>query len=258
MGDLDEKLDAIPVVKPRILVLDIETFPAEAQIWQARDQYVSIDQITTPGGVLCWSAKWFHKPVEFRSIWDDGYDVMLDRIWTLMDEADVIVGWNSASFDVKILHAGFEMAGLGRPRPHRDVDLLKVVRKNFRWESAKLDYVARMLNIGRKVRHHGFEFWSECVAGDPKAQRLMRRYNIHDTKLTEKVLERLWPWITTLPHQGLYGGPRAGCPRCGSMDVEQRGYSTKVAGRYARWFCRACKGYYEGSHRVESVHHKAI
>lgn len=254
MGALDE----LAANGPRILVIDIETFPAEAVVYQAREQYITIDQITKPGGVLCWSAKWLGKPVEFRSLWDDG-PVMLERAWTLFDEADVIVGWNSKPFDVKVLQGAFEVAELGRARPHKDVDLLPVVRKNFRWESAKLDYVARMLGIGAKVKHYGlFELTRECLAGDVKAQRLMRRYNIGDTKLTELLLLRLWPYITTLPHQGLFGGNRAGCPKCGSMQVEQREYAVKVAGRYTRWFCLDCKSYFEGSHRVESVHHKAI
>lgn len=256
MGALDDLIKQ-KVAGPRILILDIETYPAEAYVWQARDQYVSINQIKKPGGVLCWAAKWLGKPVEFRSTWDDG-PAMLERAHCLLDEADVVVGWHSKPFDVKVLQAAFEVAGLGRPRPHRDVDLLPVVRKNFRWESAKLDYVARMLGVGSKVKHNGFELWPACMAGDPQAQRLMRRYNIGDVNLTEKVFHRLLPWIAPFPHQGLYGGPRAGCPRCGSMQVEQREYSVKLAGKYARWFCLRCKGYFDGSHRVESVHHKSI
>jgi DNA polymerase elongation subunit (family B) len=257
VGALDD-LIAGKVAGPRILILDIETFPAEGWLWQARDQYVSIEQIKTPGGVLCWAAKWLGNPVEFSSMWDDGYVPMLERVWALLDEADIVVGWNTSRFDVQVLQGAFEVNQLGRPRPHRDVDLYKTCRKSFRWESAKLDYVARMLGVGSKVKHHGFELWPECMAGDVKARRLMKRYNIGDVKLTEQILWRLWKWVTPFPHQGLYGGPRAGCPRCGSMQVEQREYAVKLMGRYARWFCLKCESYFEGSHRVESVHHRAV
>jgi hypothetical protein len=42
------------------------------------------------------------------------------------------------------------------------------------------------------------------------------------------------------------------------MNVVQEGYVTKVTGRYIQWRCLDCLGLFEGSHRVEAVHHKAI
>jgi DNA polymerase elongation subunit (family B) len=253
------ELAVAKVSKRRILVFDIETFPAEAWVWQARDQYVSIDQIKSAGGVLCFAASWVgENKTMFYSMWDDGYVPMLEAAFKLLDEADVVVGWNIDRFDVQVLQGAFEVHDMGRPRPSKSVDLFKTCRKNFRWESAKLDYVARMLGIGCKVKHHGFALWPECMAGDAAARRLMTRYCKGDVVLTKKVLWRLWKWVTTLPHQGLYGGNRAGCPRCGSMDVEQDNYTVKMMGRYTLWMCRACQGYFEGSHRVESVHHKAV
>ena len=49
-------------------------------------------------------------------------------IHQLMDEADVMVGWNSAAFDRKHLNREFLQAGMTPPSPSREVDLMKVVK----------------------------------------------------------------------------------------------------------------------------------
>jgi hypothetical protein len=155
------------------------------------------------------------------------------------------------------LHREFIVAGLGPPSGHVDIDLLTVARKRFKFASNKLDYVAGRLGVGSKVKHAGFELWLGCMAGDEAAWRKMRAYNIQDVRLTEKLYDRLLPWITTHPHRGLFGGPRAGCPRCESLDNQQRGYRVTATGRYIKYRCNGCKGYFTGTHRVEAVHHRA-
>jgi DNA polymerase elongation subunit (family B) len=242
---------------PRILTLDIETSPNVVYTWGLFKQTVGINQVIETGRVLCFAAKWFgDKRIEFRSDFHDGHDEMVRAVHALLDEADIVVGWNSRAFDVKHIQREMLLAGLPPVSPHRDVDLLLVARKRFKFTSNKLDHVAAQLGVGSKVKHHGFEMWAECLAGDPKAWALMKRYNIGDVALTEAVYERLLPWIDNHPHQGLYGGPRAGCPRCGSMLIEQDGYVPLQTGRYALWRCQACTGTFRGTHRVEAVHHR--
>jgi hypothetical protein len=101
--------------------------------------------------------------------------------------------------------------------------------------------------------------WFGWDQGDAKCLRDMRRYNIQDIRSTRALLDDSLHWIK-FPHAGLFGGKRAACPRptCQSMNVIQEGFVVKVTGKYAQWRCLDCTGLFEGTHRVEAVHHRAI
>jgi hypothetical protein len=259
VSELAGQLEELVGAGPRVLVIDIETAPAVAYVWGMFRQNVGLPQLQAPGRVICFAAKWHgERKVLFYSEHHDGHAEMVDAAYQLLAEADIVVGWNSKAFDTKHLMREFILAGHPPLGGFREVDLLLTARKRFKFQSNKLDHVADQLGCGRKVKHTGFELWAECLAGDDKAWALMKRYNIGDVKLTERVLDVLRPWIPGFPHQGLYGGARAGCPRCGSLNVAQEKYTRKVTGRYTKWRCLDCTGLFEGSHRVEAVHHKAI
>jgi len=68
---------------------------------------------------------------------------MLDDLHALMDEADVVCGWNSTTFDHKHIKREFLEAGMLPPSPTKDLDLMRVVKSQFRFPSNKLDYVAQ-------------------------------------------------------------------------------------------------------------------
>jgi uncharacterized protein YprB with RNaseH-like and TPR domain len=227
-------------------------------VWGLWNQNVGLSQIAEVGTVISFAAKWHgEKKVEFRSDHHDGHDIMVSRAHELYDEADAVITFNGRSFDNKHLRREWLLAGLPPTSSHVDVDLLLVARKQFKFASNKLDHVAAQLGIGSKVKHAGFDLWLGCMRGDDKAWATMRRYNIHDVRLTEALYDRLLPWISSHPHRGLFGGPRAGCPRCSSMEVMVRGYAVTATGRYPRYQCKGCGGYFRGTHRVEAVHHRA-
>jgi DNA polymerase elongation subunit (family B) len=264
MAALDELIEGAQN-GPRVLVLDIETSYHTVRTFKTRKAYISPDQIIEPSRVLCWAAMWIGSPkVRFVSEYHDSHEAVVREAHEVLSEADVVVGWNSANFDVKHLRREFILAGLPPPVPWRDVDLWRATSNRFRFASHKLDHVAQELGVGRKVKHTGFDLWVDCVDPDVdddtrrKAWTLMKRYNIGDVKITAALFHKLRPWIPGFPHQGLYGGPRAGCPRCGSMQVEQEGYVRKRTGRYTLWRCLDCLGLHEGSHRVEAVHHTTV
>lgn len=243
----------------KVLTLDIETAPNLAHVWGLFKQNIAITQLAEVSTVICWAAKWHsRKGVEFRSDHHDGHDAMIARAHELLDEADVVVGWNSKAFDIKHLQREFLLADLPPASPHHDVDLLTVARSRFKFASNKLDHVAQQLGVGAKVQHTGFELWLDCMRGDDKAWALMKRYNVQDVRLTEQLYDRLLPWIARHPHQGLYGGPKAGCPRCGSMHAIIRGHRTTAVGSYTRYQCQVCRGYFAGTHRTDAVHSTAV
>ena len=180
----------------KTLYLDIETTPMQVYTWGLWDQNISIDQIIKSTEMLCFGARWGGtKKVIFKSVHHDGKKAMLEELHKLMDEADVLVGWNSAAFDHKHINREFLENGIQPPSPVKDLDLMSVVKANFQFPSNKLDYVAQKLGVGAKVKHSGFKLWLDCMAGKKKAWAEMKKYQIQDVNLLIDLYDLLLPWF---------------------------------------------------------------
>lgn len=224
----------------RLLVIDIETFPHTVHTWGLHDQNIAINQIVEPGGIACFAAKWVgEKGVTFASVHEGTERQMLRKAHELLSEADAVIGWNSASFDVKWLQGQMVKHGLPPPTPFKQIDLLRTARGKFRLASNKLDYVAQLLGVGKKESTGGFDLWKACMEGCPKAWARMKRYNIQDTRLTEEVYLKLRPWITNHPNIGVFEGDHC-CPVCAGTKIQSRGYYVTRSRRYAQAQCRTC------------------
>lgn len=227
----------------RLLTIDIETRPLEAYAWGLWDQNIGINQIKDPGGLLCVAAK-FHdeRRIHFHSEWEDGEKGMVKALHRLLDEADVVVGWNSDKFDLRWLASQFLKHGLSRPSPFTRVDLLKSVRRQVMLPSYKLDFVAQFLEVGKKIDTGGFELWRDVLNGCPKARAKMKRYNCHDTRLTEAVFDKLNArgWVLGLPNASIEDGICCPNPLCRSEKLQSRGYNISKTRRYRRYKCIEC------------------
>ena len=235
----------------RLLTVDIETRPIEARTWGLWGQNIGINQITDSGGLLCFAAK-FHgeRKIHFHSAWEDGEKGMARALHKLFDEADAIAGWNSDKFDIRWIQAQFLKHGVGKPSSFVKVDLMKSVKRQVYLPSYKLDFVAQWLGVGSKVRTGGFDLWSDVLAGCDKARAKMRRYNIGDTTLTEKVFDRLNErgWVLGLPNAAIEGGLCCSNPMCQSERLIRRGYAITKTRRYARFQCRDCGTWMQSVH----------
>lgn len=235
---------------PSIWCFDIETTPNLVYSWGLWQQNIGINQIVKPQDILCFAAhKIGRKQIEAHAAWDD-YDGMLNRLHAIMDDADYLIGYNHSSFDNKHVRAAFAKAGLEPPSPHRDIDLLRVVKKKFRFPSHKLDYVCGALGLDVKVSTGGMDLWTKCMAGDEKAQRKMLKYNRQDVKITTQLFHRLLPWIDGL-NIPLYSAGSdedtsegvAKCTRCAGTNINQRGWAYATTYRYKRFRCMDCGGW---------------
>ena len=182
----------------KILLLDIETTPMQVYAWGLWDQNISIDQIIKSSEMLCFGARWLgEKKVVFKSVHHDGKQAMLEELHKLMNEADLLVGWNSAAFDHKHINREFLENGMQPPAPVKDLDLMSITKANFLFPSNKLDYVAQKLGVGAKVKHSGFSLWIKCMEGDEKAWAEMKKYQIQDVNLLVDLYDKLLPWFVT-------------------------------------------------------------
>jgi hypothetical protein len=237
----------------RILTLDIETSPNVCHTWGLFNVNVGLSQLVESGRVLCVAAKWHdEKRVQFFAEWQEGgRHQFLSDVYHLLDEADVVVGWNSIKFDVPHLMGEFMRQGWTPPAPFLQIDLCAVARRNFRLTSNKLAYVASEILGDSKQDTGGHGLWTAVLAGDPKAQAKMRRYCMHDTRLTDQLFDRLRPWVKNLPNPYVHDDvARAkSCPDCGSESLEKRGTAYTAVSQYPRYRCRDCGRWSRGTRR---------
>lgn len=239
----------------KILLIDIETSPNLAHVWGLWNQNVGLNQLIEHTEMMSFAAKFLgDKRTRFYSTFHDGKEAMVQQAWDLLNEADVVMGWNSRSFDEKHLNREFLEAGLTPPSPYRSLDLMLAVKKKFRLPSNKLQYVSKLLGLQGKVQHSGHQLWIDCLAGSEKAWREMRKYNIQDVDLLEDIYFQLRPWIESHPAVALYDGTDGdSCPACGSTDLHRQGYAFTKLGRFPRFQCGGCGKWSRSGKRAGSV-----
>lgn len=243
----------------KILFLDIETTPNLAYVWGLFKQNIAINQIEESTEMLCFGARWYgEKKVIFKSVHHDGKEAMLQEVHRLLDEADVLVGWNSKAFDSKHLKRELLQAGMLPPSPYKEMDLMLAVKSQFKFPSNKLDYVAQTLGVGAKVQHSGFDLWKKCMAGDNKAWAEMKKYQIQDVNLLIDLYEILKPWIPGHPNRALHDGLDEACLVCGSKHLQRRGVARSVSGTYQRFQCQDCGKWQRGPIAINKTLTRAI
>lgn len=226
----------------KILLLDIETSPNTAHVWGLWQQNVSLNQLLESSYTMCYSAKWLgNKQVYFDSVQKSTSQDMLNGIHGLLEQADAVVHYNGTKFDMPTLNKEFLVHGMNPPPPSKQIDLLRVVKSQFRFPSNKLDYVAQRLKLGKNNEHEGHTLWIKCMAGDKKAWKTMENYNIQDVLLLEKLYKRLLPWIKQPINLSLMKD-RNGfvCPTCAKSNLISKGFNYTTTGAYQRYQCKSC------------------
>jgi DNA polymerase III epsilon subunit-like protein len=173
---------------------------------------------------------------------------MIKTIHSLLEEADAVVHYNGTKFDIPTLNKEFILLGLDPPSSYKEIDLLRVARARFKFQSNKLDYVAQALGIGGKVKHKGMDLWKGCMENDEACWKHMEKYNKQDVVLLEKVYKRMLPWIKNHPNYGLYmDTDRPVCRNCGKSRVIKKGTEYTTVGKYQRYKCQNCGTHLRGS-----------
>ena len=224
----------------KILCLDIETSLILAYTFGIRDQHITHKQIANDRGgrlIHCVGLKWLGKPARVYTEWEHGYEGMLKAVHDDLLEADAVVTYNGAKFDLPKLQGQFQLIGMTPPPPPTGIDLYLAARK-LGHICNKLDYLAPLLGLGGKVKHPGLEMWIDVFNGCPVAQKKMARYCAGDVRLTEDVYKALRPYIPNHPALAI---PKHGqCKACGSTRLISNGTRATTATIYQRVQCQAC------------------
>jgi hypothetical protein len=243
---------------PRVLFFDIETAPIEGFTWQMFD--ANVVAVKRPTYMLAWAAKWQgSKRVMARTLPEYAtyqksptHDAALvAELHGLLDEADIVIAHN-ADFDIKKANARFLANGLHPPAPYKTFCTLKTARKHFKFDSNKLDSLGGYLGVGRKVKHTGINLWLGCMDGDPASWATMKKYNIQDVVLLERVFEKMRGYATNWPDANMWTGAGC-CPVCQSSRIQNRGYNVSKAGRKQRFQCRDCGNWFSMGKAVKDA-----
>ena len=239
----------------KVLFIDIETAPILAYVWDIWQQNVGLNQIKKDWHLLAFAAKWmgtkniiYQDQSKVKNIEND--KALAKSIWTLLNDADMVITQNGVSFDIPKIRARMLYHKLPPPSPFRQIDTLKIAKRVFGFTSNKLEYTSSKFTDTPKDHHRlfpGFELWAECLKGNPKAWGEMKKYNIRDVVSLEKYYLRLQPWTDKHPNVGMYINMGVvACPKCGSLKVQQRGYAYTSVGMYQRYQCMDCSGWSKG------------
>jgi DNA-directed RNA polymerase subunit RPC12/RpoP/DNA polymerase elongation subunit (family B) len=235
----------------KILLLDIETAPNKAYVWGLFKQNISPNHVLDASFVLCWTAKWLGgQSVYFDSVKKTpDQKKMLGTIHGLLDEADAVIHYNGRKFDIPVLNKEFLLHKLQPPAPYKEIDLYQLFKRRFRFESNRLDNVARRLQLGAKHGHEGFQMWVDCLDGKAAAWKEMEKYNRQDVLLLEKLYKRVLPWLDKHPVHGAFEDGIM-CTNCGSKKFQQRGWQVTQQMKYKRYQCTSCGAWFRSNKSV--------
>jgi hypothetical protein len=192
------------VNKQKVLVLDVETSPLVAYVWETGEQNVTLKQIQQDWTILAWSAKWLDAPDSSIVYYDlrknpTGSDLsILKPLWSLLDEADVILTQNGKKFDSRKINARFMLNGLKPPKPYTHIDTYLIVKKVASFTSNSLAYLtSKFCKKHKKTSHSkygGWDLWIQCLDGNVDAWNEMKKYNIEDVLSTEELYKAIRAW----------------------------------------------------------------
>lgn len=235
---------------PRVLLLDIETKPIRAFVWQVWDVNVALNQIEEDWSILSYAAKWLNEP-ESKMFYEDvrkekdycNDKKIMQGIWDLLDEADIIITQNGKSFDEKRLNSRFLTHGMPKPSSYRHIDTKRLAKKHFHFTSFGLDYMSSLLcKKYKKLKHAKFPgqaLWTECLKGNKEAWNEMEVYNKHDVLTLEELYNVMAPWDTSINFNVFTPDAEHACS-CGSTKFRNKGYAYTQTGMFRRFSCLKC------------------
>lgn len=255
-----QELEALPEIPeyepaPKVLLLDVETAPVKAWVWRMFKENIGLNQIETDWHLLSYSAKWLGKNDIYYRDQRNQTDIendcaLLDDLWCLLDDADIVITQNGKKFDIPKIRARMVIMGYQPFSPVRHIDTWQIAKKTFGFTSNKLAYMSEVLCPETAKSDHkkfpGFELWKECLAGNPEAWEEMELYNKQDIISLEGVYHALSPWADALPVFSTYSDENKFTCNCGSDNIIEVGTFCTDVSRFTKYRCECCGKHYRG------------
>lgn len=216
----------------RILIFDIECY--------------THDFAADKGYLLCIGYKWLGekgvgmiKPkdlVKFRA--DPTNDrEMCKEFLKLVEQADVVTGWNSKGFDWRFLQTRILYWGLGGLPPVPHVDLLLVSRATTKMRRT-LDNTGKFFKLSNQKIPLDIHKWMAAGRGEAKPLQEIIDHCEADVLMTEEAYRIFAPLSRTHPNVAIINGTPEGCPVCGGSKLQQRGVVYALRHYRKRFHCQ--------------------
>ena len=239
------------------LFFDIETSPNVVFTWNiGYDLQIDYNSIIQERAIICICWKWHGKDKVYSLKWDKGNDKeMVKKFFKIITKADEVIGHNGDRFDIKWFKTRAIYHGIKDMPQFKSIDTLKIARGQFKFNSNKLDYIAKYLGLGEKIKTE-YNLWKDIVQkNSTKSMSKMVRYCAEDVRLLEKVYEKLEGYSKVKTHMGVVLSDKPGikakeskydCPRCASKDTVRYKNRISAAGNITtQRHCNNCGKYYE-------------
>jgi hypothetical protein len=188
------------VKQSKVLILDIETSPLLVYVWGLRKQFLRSDQIKKDWYIMAWCAKWLGgtKPIYYDTQISMTDKPILEVLWKMLDEAEIVITQNGKNFDAKKINARFILAGMKPPSSYKHFDTYQLAKSVAGFTSNSLDYLTHKLCKQHQKKSHkkfpGIKLWIECLKGNKEAWHEMKKYNIKDVLATEELYLKIRAW----------------------------------------------------------------
>lgn len=241
-----------PLERKRLFI-DIETCPDIVFSWKTGYKLnITYENILRERDIICICYKWEGKKSIEGLSWDAKQNSkrMIKDIVKVLNEADEIIYHNGDRFDLPWIRTMALVHDIPMLPKYTTVDTLKIARSKFYLNSNRLDYLAKLLGIGAKIKTE-FDLWKQItLTNDQVALDKMIRYCKGDVSILEKVYDKLKNHIEPkVNYPALYKDDRGGCPECGhDRLVIARSYTTPLGMLKRQYRCIGC-----GKHHTKTI-----
>ena len=231
------------------LFFDIEVSPNIGVFWEAGfKKNISPESIIKERAIICICYKWEDDEIVQSLHWDGKQSdkKMLQKFINVANQSDELIGHNGDKFDLAWIRTRCLYHRIDMFPKYVTIDTLKVSRSKFKFNSNKLDYIAKYLNIGGKT-HTEFSMWTDILINKDKEQLTrMIEYCKNDVEILEKVYKELRNHIEPKTHFGMiFGTSKMECPECGSDEYTMEGKIYHAGGSCRqRYKCKTCNKMY--------------
>jgi|DEB0MinimDraft_10_1074344.scaffolds.fasta_scaffold01596_18 DNA polymerase elongation subunit (family B) len=243
--------------KPKIMFFDCETsFNTVRTFYIGSKVSISHDQIIDERKVvcICWMMEGEKKVHHLQ--WDAKKHCdkkMMEKFIKIISEVDVAIAHNGDKYDIPVLKTRGIYHKLPPMTNIQTIDTLKLARNNFRFNSNRLDYIAKYLGFKGKKATGGLQLWHDVQDRCPNALKKMVDYCKQDVTELREIFWKLVPYCDRLPvHLGiLLGGDRPCCKVCGDKHPHKINVHTTASGvKYQRYRCKTCKHVFRDNKRL--------
>jgi hypothetical protein len=228
------------------MFFDIETSFNVGIFWRSGyNLTIQPDDIIKERAIICVSWKWEGSDKVHNLTWDKNQcdKKLLKAFIKELNKADEAIAHNGDRFDIKWLRTRCLFHRLEMFPQYQTIDTLKHAKSQFNFNSNKLDYIAKYLGVGAKIKHEGIDMWKAIIfEKDQDALKRMVEYCDMDVIVLEKVFEELQPYTKPkVNYSVLRGGEKFGCPNCQSYEIRLRKTYTTPAGTIQHYMsCNSC------------------